>query len=80
MGGVQESNLCYPPLQQRKKKRRIKSKKKKNNKNKKNEARLKFARELLNKDQDFWNDHDFWNNVRWTDESKNELSKHINRI
>uniref|UniRef100_A0A9J8B3Q1 Transposase n=1 Tax=Cyprinus carpio carpio TaxID=630221 RepID=A0A9J8B3Q1_CYPCA len=36
-------------------------------------ARLKFARENVDKDQDFWN------NVLWTDESKIELFGHRNR-
>ena len=35
-------------------------------------ARLKFARENVNKDQDFWND------VLWTVESTTELSGHQN--
>ena len=36
-------------------------------------ARLKFTRENVDKDQDFWN------NVLWTDESKTELFGHQNR-
>lgn len=36
-------------------------------------ARLKLARENVDKD------HDFWNNVLWTDESKTELFGHHNR-